>query len=90
LSAVGIIDRLISFYSMAIFAYVILSWFRPTGVVYDIYRVLAQICEPYIGIFRKIVPLVGGGIDFSPWIAILVLRYLIRWVLVTLLGVIGL
>jgi len=90
MSAIEIVDRLISFYSMAIFAYVIMSWFRPTGVLYDIYRVLAQICEPYIGIFRRIVPLVGGGIDFSPWIAILVLRYLIRFVLVTLLGVIGL
>ena len=90
MSAVEIIDRLISFYSLAIFAYVILSWFRPTGVLYDIYRVLAQICEPYIGLFRKIVPLVAGGIDFSPWIAILVLQYLIRWVLVTLLGLIGL
>lgn len=85
-----IVGSLVSFYSMAIFAYVILSWFRPTGVVYDIYRVLGQICEPYIGIFRKVVPLVGGGIDFSPWVAVLVLQYLIRPVLVTLLGYTGL
>ncbi len=85
-----IVNGLISFYSLTIFAYVILSWFRPTGVVYDVYRVLGQICEPYIGIFRRIVPLVGGGIDFSPWIAILVLRYLIGPVLVTLLGNVGL
>lgn len=86
---VRVIDGLISFYSVAIFAYVIMSWFRPTGILYDIYRVLGQICEPYIGIFRRIVPSMGG-IDFSPWIAVLVLQYLIRPALVTLLGSIGL
>lgn len=86
---VRVIDGLISFYSVAIFAYVIMSWFRPTGILYDVYRVLGQICEPYIGIFRRIVPSMGG-IDFSPWIAVLVLQYLIRPALVTLLGSIGL
>lgn len=90
MSAIGIIDGLASFYAMAIFAYVILSWFRPTGVLYDIYRVLAQLCEPYIGLFRRIVPSVGGGIDFSPWVAVLVLQYLIRPGLVTLLRTAGL
>ncbi|HZL04844.1 MAG TPA: YggT family protein [Coriobacteriia bacterium] len=90
MSIARVINGLVSFYSLAIFAYVILSWFRPKGMLYDIYRVLGQICEPYIGVFRKIVPLVGGGIDFSPWVAVLVLQYLIRPVLVTLLGNVGL
>lgn len=90
MSAAGLANGLISFYSLAIFAYVVLSWFRPTGIVYDAYRVLGQICEPYIGLFRRIVPLVGGGIDFSPWVALLVLEYLIRPALVRLLGMTGL
>ncbi|MCE5203726.1 MAG: YggT family protein [Coriobacteriales bacterium] len=90
LSLTGVVDSLISFYSLAIFVYVLMSWFRPTGVFYDIYRVLGQICEPYIGLFRRILPLAAGGLDFSPWVAILVLQLLIRPGLVTLLGIAGL
>lgn len=87
MTPLGIVDRLISFYSTLIIIYVLMSWFRPTGVFYDIYRVLGQICEPYIGIFRRIVPLVGV-IDFSPFVALLVLEYLIRPILFRLLALV--
>jgi uncharacterized protein YggT (Ycf19 family) len=43
--------------------------------------VLGTICEPYIGLFRKIVPTVGAGgvgLDLSPLVAILVLQIFIR------------
>jgi uncharacterized protein YggT (Ycf19 family) len=80
--------RVLDFYGLLVFAYVIFSWFRPTGLLYDIYRVLEQICEPYVGLFRRIVPALGG-IDFSPWVAILFLRYIIQPVLVTILGRLG-
>lgn len=85
-SAVG---SIVSFYSFCIFAYVIMSWFRPTGIFYDIYKMLGQICEPYIGIFRRIVPAMGR-VDFTPVIAMLVLQYLIGPGLVTLLVKAGL
>ncbi|MGB4592687.1 MAG: YggT family protein [Coriobacteriia bacterium] len=90
MSAEGVLNSLISFYSTAIFVYVLMSWFRPTGIFFDIYRILGQICEPYIGLFRRILPMSGGGIDFSPLVAILVLQYLIRPGLVTLLRMTGL
>lgn len=80
----GIVNSLLSFYSTLIIVYVLMSWFRPTGVFYDIYRVLGQLCEPYIGLFRRIVPLIGA-IDFSPLVALLVLEYLIRPILFRLL-----
>ncbi|PKQ38833.1 MAG: YggT family protein [Actinobacteria bacterium HGW-Actinobacteria-1] len=89
MSISGLVRSLISFYGILVFAYVILSWFRPTGAIYDVYRVLAQVCEPYVGIFRRIVPPMGN-FDFSPWIAVLVLQYLIGPVLVTLLRTAGL
>ncbi|MHB1341104.1 MAG: YggT family protein [Coriobacteriia bacterium] len=90
MSAAGVVHSLLSFYATAIFVYVLMSWFRPTGVLFDIYRILGQICEPYIGLFRRILPMGGGGMDFSPLVAILVLQYLIRPGLVTLLRMIGL
>ncbi len=84
----GLVDRLVSFYSLLIVVYVILSWFRPRGIVYDVYRILEQLCEPYIGLFRRIVP-TAGGLDFSPFVALLVLEYLIRPALSTLVRMIG-
>lgn len=64
---------LMQFYQTLIFAYVILSWFPVGGIVDDIRRVLATICEPYLGIFRRIIPPIGM-IDISPIIAILALQ----------------
>lgn len=87
-----IVNRVLDFYGLLILFYVILSWFPVGrgGVLSDIYRVLASVCEPYIGIFRRIVPIAGAGIDFSPLIALLVLRYLIQPALVALARMSGL
>ena len=72
MSVAFIVSRLLAFYELLIFAYVLMSWFPVSGLFEDIYRVLASICEPYLGIFRRIVPS-AGMIDFSPWVAIIVL-----------------
>lgn len=90
-----VVSRVLDFYSLLILVYVILSWFPVGrgGVISDIYRVLASICEPYIGIFRRIVPVAGvggAGVDFSPLVALLVLRYLIQPGLVALARLTGL
>jgi len=85
----NLITSVINFYVFLVFAYVIMSWFRPSGFLYDVYAMLATICEPYIGLFRRIVPS-GGGIDFSPWVAILVLQWIVGPVLIELLEILGL
>lgn len=80
MSVLGIALGVIRFYEMLIFVYVIMSWFiagARGGILADLYRVLGTICEPYIGLFRRILPatLVGGsGLDFSPFVAILALQ----------------
>ncbi len=58
-----------------IIAYVLMSWIPVKGVLYDVYRVLASIVEPYLGLFRRIIPPIGM-IDISPIVAILVLQLL--------------
>lgn len=72
---IQLINRLINFYELLICVYVLLSWFpiRQGGVVYDIGMVLARVCEPYLGLFRRFIPSFGG-IDFTPVIAIVVLN----------------
>jgi len=73
-SVMGIILRLIDFYEMLIIVYVLMSWFRPSsGILLDAYVALGTVVEPWVGIFRRIVPHVGM-FDFSPLVAILVLR----------------
>ncbi len=85
MSVVALVLPLIDFYQLLIVAYVLMSWFRPsTGLLYDVYRTLGTIVEPWLGIFRRIVPAVGM-IDFSPIVAILSLS-VISSLLMRLLG----
>ncbi len=92
-SAIALVNSLVKFYSLLILVYVLLSWFPASGVVHDVRRVLASVCEPYIGLFRRIVPgasLGGAGIDFSPLVAYLVLVFIIQPVLIRILAAAGL
>ena len=79
----SILFRLIDFYELLILAECILSWVALAGgdMVRDIYEAISRITEPFVGIFRKFIPSIGGGgmgIDFSPMIAIIVLDLLKR------------
>ncbi len=70
----GIIDV----YVLVIVVYCILTWF-PDGneKLVQVRDVLGKMCEPYLKLFRKIIPAVGG-FDFSPIVAILVLQLIAR------------
>jgi uncharacterized protein YggT (Ycf19 family) len=72
----NIIGAVGQFYVILLIVYVIMSWVPMRGALYDIYRVLGSVCEPYIGIFRRFIPPMGG-LDFSPWAAILVVEFVI-------------
>ena len=71
-------------YSALIFAYIILSWIQIPYALSWLQRFLYDVCEPYIRIFRRLLPPVGA-LDFSPVIAIgvlYVLRLLINRVVI--------
>lgn len=72
-----VIAQVVEFYIWLIIAYVLMSWFPVSGVFADIRRALATIVEPYLGLFRRIVP-TFGALDISPIIAILVLQFATR------------
>lgn len=75
----------IQVYSLTVFAYVIMSWFRPSGAMWQVYHGLGLVSEPYIGLFRRIVPN-AGGLDFSPMVALIVLQFVGSLVVRTLAG----
>ena len=69
-----VISRIIDIYSTLIVVYVLMSWLRPSrgGIVFDIYRTLGTICEPWLGLFRRFIPPIGM-VDISPIVAIIAL-----------------
>ena len=67
-----ILYKLVDIYSWALIIYILMSWFpnaRDTGIG----LFLANICEPFLEPFRRIIPPLGM-IDISPIVAILVLN----------------
>ena len=73
LDIIGVVGQ---FYVILLVVYVLMSWFPMNGAFYDVYRVIGSLCEPYIALFRRFIPPMGG-LDFSPWAAILVVQFVI-------------
>ena len=61
-------------YTLTIITYILTSWLRlpysPT--LNRIQRFLYDVCEPYLRLFRRILPSFGG-LDLSPMVALIVL-----------------
>lgn len=78
---------LFSFYEILVIVWCILSWIprRPGGLLDDVAGAVDAIVRPYMGLFRRFIPPLGG-IDFSPIVAIFVLGIIERAVLALLGG----
>jgi uncharacterized protein YggT (Ycf19 family) len=70
------VDTFIWVYILLIFAYILTSWIRMPYSLHRVQRFLDDICEPYIRIFRRILP-TFGPLDVSPIVAIFAL-YIVR------------
>jgi len=68
-------------YTILIFAYILTSWIRLpySPWLNRIQRFLYDVCEPYLRLFRRVLPSFGP-LDLSPMIATIVL-----WVVASLL-----
>ena len=72
-------------YSLVIFVYVMMSWFPSgTGIIADLRNVLGKICDPYLDLFRRFIPPIGGMVDISPIVALLVLQFGVRFIVALL------
>lgn len=59
-------------YILLILAYVLTSWIRMPYSLHRIQRFLDDVCEPYIRIFRRVLPSFGP-LDLSPIVAVITL-----------------
>ncbi len=68
------VDALFWIYYALIFVRVIFSWvgLPSHGPLYEIFRFVYNVTEPYLGLFRRFLPRTGA-IDFSPFIGMIAL-----------------
>jgi YggT family protein len=71
-------------YVLLILAYVLTSWIQMPYSLHRVQRFLDDVCEPFIRIFRRLLPTIGP-LDLSPIAAIFTL-IVARTVLVGLIG----
>lgn len=67
------IAQFLQIYMVLIFIRILLSWFPNVDWSNPFFSVLSQLTDPYLNIFRSIIPPLGG-IDFSAIIAIFLLQ----------------
>jgi YggT family protein len=79
-----VIDVVLTIYMWLIIARAILSWVNPDPYN-PIVRFLYNITEPVLGWFRRIIPLQFGGLDLSPLAVLLVIVFLQKFLVATLL-----
>ena len=78
----SLIVSLANAYTIVIFVYVLMSWLPnvTSGVVGQVYDVLGKICDPYLNLFRRLIPPIGGVVDITPIIALLVLQFVVQFI----------
>ncbi|PWU24620.1 MAG: cell division protein ZapA [Candidatus Rokuibacteriota bacterium] len=70
-------------YTLLIFAYVITSWIQMPYSLSGVQRFLRDVCEPYLRLFRRILPPLGP-LDLSPIVAVgvlILLQYIVNSVI---------
>lgn len=75
-----IIETLFTAYTLLIFVRLVGSWF-PRFSGHTFMRFVAHYTDPYLNIFRRIIPPIGGVLDLSPMLAFFALQLLERFIL---------
>jgi YggT family protein len=65
------VDVFGSVYVLALIAYILTSWVRLPYSLQPLQRFLSDVCEPYLRLWRRLLPFSVGPMDFSPILAIL-------------------
>jgi len=80
-SAVSLLFRslyqFIVIYNALLIVRILLSWFPQLNWSNPLLSVLSQLTDPYLNLFRGIIPPIGG-LDFSPWLAFLLLSFALQ------------
>ena len=90
LAAVTMVDRkmvglvtqsvasFIKLYLLLLFVRVLLTWFPNVNWMRQPWTMLRQVTDPYLNLFRNLLPPIMGQIDFTPILGFMVLQFLAR------------
>ncbi len=84
---VTFLNLLFTLLTLAIIARALISWV-PMDPYNPIIRFLDQITEPILGPLRRLIPPIGGAIDITPIVALIILQIL-QYMIYRALGVSG-
>ncbi len=70
-----IVHLLFSTYTILLFVRVVGSWF-PSLARSNFMRFVSHYVDPYLNVFRRIIPPIGGVLDLSPLLAFFALSFL--------------
>ena len=84
---INLISALVNFYEWLVIIWCFMSWFplREGSLMYDVAVVIDRIVSPYMNLFRRFIPPLGG-LDFSPIVGLFVLSFGERLIFRLLLG----
>ena len=69
------LSAFITIYTGLLFVRILLTWFPNISFYDQPFATLAQLTDPYLNVFRSIIPPLGG-MDLSPMLAIIILQLL--------------
>lgn len=73
-SVLTYVGLLFQIYWWLIIIYVLMSWV-PNVRSSSVGEIIGKLVEPYLSIFRRFIPPIGGMLDISPIIALFVLQF---------------
>ena len=82
-SVATLIDFILSAYMWIVIGRAVISWVN-ADPYNPIVRFLNEVTDPVLNRIRRLVPLYGGGIDFTPMILILLIIFLRSFLVPTL------
>ena len=67
------INVFVAVYILAILAYILTSWVQLPYSLRPVQRFLYDVCDPYLRLWRRIIPVSFGPIDFTPMVGVFAL-----------------
>lgn len=83
------VNLIFYFYNLLLIIRIFLSWIQTINWEAEPYRWMRSVTDPYLNIFRGIIPPIGGMLDISPILALILLQ-LVQGFLVGFLSSAGL
>ena len=72
------VGSFIKLYLLMLFVRVLLTWFPNVDWMRQPWAILRQVTDPYLNLFRNLIPPIMGQIDFTPILGFMVLQFLAK------------